>query len=132
MNNEDIKVLEEFIRIYKELNKKSTDFYFNKAEIPIEIIENLIKGYKELELCLKAEEQYSKGLNNDIKSLLNIEPNTNFIHKDKVREKIEQLKFVKNTVKNTPVKDNKYTYKECIEYRIEDLQELLEEIKLKE
>ena len=46
-----------------------------------------------------------------------------FIPKSKVKEKIEQLKFVKNT----PVKDNKYTYKECIEYGIEELQTLLEE-----
>lgn len=45
------------------------------------------------------------------------------IHKDKIREKIKQLEIVKDT----PVKDNSYTYKECIEYGIEELKEVLEE-----
>lgn len=46
---------------------------------------------KELELCLKAEEKYSEGLNRDIKSLLNIEPNDNFISKAKVKEEFEKF-----------------------------------------
>jgi hypothetical protein len=47
---------------------------------------------KELELCLKSEEKYSEGLNRDIKSLLNIEPNSNFISKDKIKQEIKELK----------------------------------------
>ena len=33
-----------------------------------------------------SEEKYSESLNRDIESLLHIEPNTNFISKDKIRE----------------------------------------------
>lgn len=52
----DIEILENFIRTYKELDEKSTDFYFNKAEIPIEIIENLIQENKELRIQISARE----------------------------------------------------------------------------
>ena len=77
---EDIKVLENFIRVYKELNEKSTDFYFNKAEIPIEIIENLIKGYKELQ---EKVNKYEKQI--DLEWV-----EKNYIEKSKVREKMKQ------------------------------------------
>ena len=53
----------------------------------------------------------------------NIEKQRDKYWKDKIRGKIEQLEIVKNT----PVNDNNYTYKECIEYGIEELKELLEE-----
>lgn len=91
---EDIKVLEELCNNFRfEQRQILTDGdYTEFIDIEhIQAIENLIKGYKELEICLKAEEKYSEGLNNDIKSLLNIEPNTNFIHKDKIKEILEDI-----------------------------------------
>lgn len=60
-------------------------------QITLGYIEKLQGENEKLEMCIKAEEKYSQGLNEDIKSLLNIEPNTNFIHKDKIRKKIEEL-----------------------------------------
>lgn len=59
----DIEILENFIRIYKELDKKTTDFYFNKGEIPIENIENLIarvKYYEKTILDKQVNNEYKK------------------------------------------------------------------------
>ena len=57
----------------------------------LRIIDKLQKENEELQKCLEAEEKYSEGLNRDIKSLLSIEPNTNYISKDKIRTKIKEL-----------------------------------------
>lgn len=77
---------------------------------------------KNLELCLKAEERYSEGLNEDIKSLLNIEPNVNFISKSKIKEKIEEIELLKKIDSSA-----KYTHIELLQFGINQLQELLEE-----
>ena len=79
-------------------------------------------------MCLKSEEKYSEGLNRDIKSLLNIEPNNNFISKDKIREKIKDLE---------KIRENKYDFAygskfesrepQDIDEKILVLKELLEE-----
>lgn len=115
MNNEDIKVLENFIRVYKELNEKSTDFYFNKAEIPIEIIENLIKGYKELEELLE-EKTIRVGFENK----------EDYIPKSKVREKIEKLLEHKENI-NERFDKAFYNLTDIIEFKIKVLEELLQE-----
>lgn len=59
----------------------------------------------------KVQIEYQNVFNKGVKSV-----------KDKIRAEIKELEYVKNT----SVKDNSYTYKECIEYGIEELRELLE------
>jgi len=114
MNNEDIKVLENFIRIYKELDEKSTDFYFNKAEIPMQTIENLIKGYKDLEE--KCASEYTRGF---------VDGLHDSISKSKVREKIEELEKFIESKRILPV-DIIEDQNRNVKWKIEALQELLE------
>lgn len=110
---EEEKLLVEMLNIedtYIENSKvKKVQYNTNEAKILFNLID---KQQKEIE-CLNVIHESYKEM---------IEEN-NYISKDKIREKIEQLEIVKNT----PVKDNSYTYKECIEYGIEELKELLEE-----
>ena len=103
-------------KIQKELEqKKGIEMMTNEEKETIEhikesptyreimllrIIDKLQKENEELQKCLEAEEKYSKGLNRDIKSLLNIEPNTNFISKDKIKTKLEQAKEVLENLDN--------------------------------
>ena len=89
-----------------------------------EKFENLQKQYIELN---KMKRELEKELDRQINARIINEEfiERNFISKDKIREKIKQLEIVKNA----PVKDNSYTYKECIEYGIEELKELSEENK---
>lgn len=114
INNIQVKAIENLLL---ELKGIKIDLKLQETEN-----ENLIKENKELK---KENLELHKEINQRIKLKLENErcADKDFIPKSKVKEKIEQLKFVKNT----PVKDNKYTYKECIEYGIEELQELLEE-----
>lgn len=110
---EDIKLLENFIRVYKELNKKSTDFYFNKAEIPIEIIENLIKEYNYMcklyydlgsNYCdLDEKNKKLEKENQSYRDYFGTPPcydNADYIPKSKVREFLEKSKVVKNESKD--------------------------------
>ena len=148
MNEEEKKAIE-------ILKSDKSDFYYRFIDVKnsVEILLNLvdkqleeIDTYKEtendyehelarkdeeieeLEVCLQAEEKYAEGLNNDIKSLLNIEPNNNFISKDKIKNKIKEYK--------KQIEKDKKEIKESIlrsvvisdkEERIEILLELLEE-----
>ena len=74
---EDIKVLEEY------LNYNATQRKISASEIIA--IENLIKGYKELEVINKMQEYR-----------INVIDEREFIPKSKVREKIEELKKERN------------------------------------
>ena len=90
---EEFKNLKEIIELSEEeINNNDENVSAVLDLIDLKELRNLIARYKELEECLKAEESYSKSLNNDIKSLLHIEPNDNFIPKSKVIEKIEELR----------------------------------------
>ena len=135
MNN--IEILENFIRIYKELDKKSTDFYFNKAEIPIEDIENLIQENKEL----KEEVLHWKGkyhlenrkyiqLHNEKIDAPVIEATEEmlkqYIPKSKVKEKIEELEKERKRKDEEDIINPFYDQID-ITHIIEVLQELLEE-----
>ena len=79
MNEEEKKA----IKYFKALDKLTFEPYLS---ILLKLVTKQQKEIKELEVCLQAEEKYAEGLNNDIKSLLNIEPNNNFVCKDKIRE----------------------------------------------
>lgn len=137
---EIIKTLEEIIQKNQQVVKEA---YKNKdintmqlvADIDNEAIaiQGLLDLYnkekeknKNLELCLKAEEKYSEGLNRDIKSLLNIEPNTNFISKDKIKQCIGKLLEHKENI-NEKFDKAFYNLTDIIEFEIKVLQELLEE-----
>lgn len=94
MNEEEKKVVESLKYEYK--NMVDNDYvlfplYKTQANKLINLIDKLQKENKNLKICLEREEKYSQSLNEDIKSLLNIEPNTNFISKDKIRELIKEL-----------------------------------------
>lgn len=67
---------------------KNATFFSARIYAPsiLNLIEKQQKEIEELEVCLQAEEKYAEGLNNDIKSLLNIEPNNNFISKDRIKK----------------------------------------------
>lgn len=108
---EDIKVLEEFINNYKLIQEKYKDdeiqaeiersCYFE--EVPAKAIENLIKGYKELEEKAKLTMEVI---------------GANYISKDKIKEKIKYIE------------ENYSEHSEfSIGKSIEFLQELLEERK---
>ena len=108
MTKEEKKAL----KYFKALNKLTFEPYLS---ILLKLVNKQQKEIKELEVCLQAEEKYAEGLNNDIKSLLNIEPNNNFVCKDKIREKIKELSKTQ-------------AYKVGLEeYTIKILNELLEE-----
>ena len=61
---EDIKILEEYLRIYKEINEKYDNYFVSIKEIPIQAIENLLKRYKELE-------EENKNARNEIIKIIN-------------------------------------------------------------
>lgn len=100
MNN--IEILEEFIKHYKEVQEKYKDdeiqaeiersCYFE--EVPAEAIENLIKEYKELEEKNKILESLLQGnlfeMYKYYKELCSSYQG-NSISKDKVKEKIKEL-----------------------------------------
>lgn len=111
---EDIKVLEEFIRNYKEVQEKYKDdeiqaeiersCYFE--EVPAQAIENLIKGYKELEERDKERKQLITHLENKIcnqkerlrngVNVVNLNANRmcevfDLIPKSKVRELLKEI-----------------------------------------
>ena len=111
----DIKILKEFIRIYEEIDKKSDDFYFNKSEIPVEIIENILNRLEQLEKENKELKENYKIILADRKRLeeLLLLSDEDYIPKSKIEDKIKELE-------NT-------TYAECIEANEEDI-ELLKSI----
>jgi len=89
-----IQIIEDF---YKNRNIEILGISVGEEYQFKEALRNILALYnkekeknKELELCLKSEEKYSEGLNKDIKSLLNIEPNNNFVSKDKIKDKIKE------------------------------------------
>ena len=79
----------------KDMDKKFRyavpDDMIHKLYVEKELYEQERERNKELEICLKSEQKYSEGLNRDIKSLLNIEPNNNFISKDKIEKEFEKF-----------------------------------------
>ena len=127
MNN--IEILEKFIKNYKEVQEKYKDdeiqaeiersCYFE--EVPAEAIENLIKEYKELKEHLQ---KYYNGELFTAKQLKSIEENQKkyFIHKSKVKEKIEET----NSEKLNYNEDDYWFEQEVKGYAIDKLQELLE------
>lgn len=97
---EDLKILEEFVRNYKEVQEKYKDdeiqaeiergCYFE--EVPARAIENLIKGYKELEEELRPIKNIEKALDEmDIEGIWNDIKAEDYIPKSKVREIIEDI-----------------------------------------
>ena len=143
MDNEDIKILEEFIN-YKNINNSPYHLIAISHESLCEAIENLIARYKELKeenkellLRLKADGLIDRD-RYWLKKIKEIEDkniqiayggrryNTegivikDYISKSKVKEKIEDLKDVIQYSANPLAIDN------C-KYAIEILQELLEE-----
>ena len=128
MNNEDIKVLEEFINNYKEIQDKYKDdeiqaeiersCYFE--EVPAQAIENLIARNKELEEKNKKLEKFFIKYFDDIDKEFNGLLNHKFIDyipkskvkelQDKYKNKIEKLESKK--IWNEPVdtiNKNRYT-----------------------
>jgi len=90
------------------------------AQNVLDLIESQRQEIENLKVCLEAEEKYAEGLNRDIKSLLDFEPNNDFIGKNKIKEMIEEIeKYKGNTVEKSTI--NEY---ECA---INFLKELLEE-----
>lgn len=132
---EDFKVLEHLINYLKKkrenpyavLNENFVEWdgVFLELNYVINSLENLIKGYKDLEECLKAEEKYAEGLNNDIKSLLNIEPNNNFIPKSKVREVLD-TKYIAMFEGDTEFPDDATIMKTVKYVKVSDIEELLQ------
>lgn len=135
---EDIKILENFIRVYKELNEKSTDFYFNKAEIPIEIIENLIKEYNYMcklyydlgsNYCdLDEKNKKLEKENQSYRDYFGTPPcydDADYIPKSKLREKIEDYEERIRYYDDEGIEEDEqyYEYKIAINY----LQELLQD-----
>lgn len=107
--------------------KKAIDFLkiFSKTEIDycklekadvLDILNVITKQQKEIEALKNNELDYTTIYINGVYE-------GKKFYKDKIKEKIKQLEIVENT----PVKDNSYTYKECIEYGIEELNELLDD-----
>ena len=105
---EDIKIIETYIKEREYKLKTRQEILFKQA------IENLIKGYKELEEMLKHRIKYTNELEKDL-----FENASNYvIPKSKVREKIEYYK-------NKGIKDD---YNKCFyDIYANTLQELLEE-----
>ena len=123
MNNEDIKVLEELKEKYitSGLYQIGT---FELTEEEKEAIENLIKGYKELEENLKiATAMLTKGTYPEQNENDN-NFNKQFIPKSKVREKIEELKERTEHLMNSGID---LTWKEYYEAQIDLCEELLQE-----
>lgn len=122
---EDLKILEEFIRNYKEVQEKYKDdeiqaeiersCYFE--EIPAKAIENLIKGYKKLEAINKIQEYR-----------INVIDEREFIPKLKVIEKIKKyneiIYYAQTEEGMAELKDFEY---EEAKYGIQILVELLQE-----
>ena len=123
--DKDIIVLKKVIeRQAKEIERQDRNIH----KLNLDKIQQQ-KEIEELKTIIKAEIVLGENFPEDTKMILMCKKDflrnyeTAYISKDKIRGKIEQLEIVKNT----PVKDNNYTYKECIEYGIEELKELLEE-----
>ena len=105
MNEEDIKILEEYLKNYTECPEwnDTTDCCINKKEI--QAIENLINKNKELEETLKDNWEFRDKC---------------YIPKSKIKEKIEELK------KKIKYEDNEKVII-WLHKQIRILQELLEE-----
>lgn len=136
---EYIKILEEIVEIYRScsVNEEGFDMMvdigFTKKEC--EAIENLIKGYRELEERTKKniepvlvnnkmyfiDKELYEDLLKDIK--------TSYIVKSKVKEKIEELEELVKDFEEYWSKDpRKFKKEKCIDYyKLETLQELLGE-----
>ena len=137
MNN--IVILEEFIKHYKEVQEKYKDdeiqaeiersCYFE--EVPAKAIENLIQENKELKekyLLLNQINDIEKSQHRKSMKELLKDINNNYIPKSKVKEKIEELEEQAEEVKN----HYKGTYACLDEYlnaksKIQGFKELLEE-----
>lgn len=111
---EDIKILEEYIDFQKQWN------LLNHEKALITAIENLIKGYRELEeenqkliYELQEKDDEIRFANRDIKVF-----ETDFIPKSKIKEKIEEYK--------KKIEEKPYD-KPIIEIYIRVLQELMED-----
>lgn len=103
---EDIKILEEWIKRHKKL-----DYYL----VEIKIIENLIKGYRE-ERYLRIH--YENRLDN-MEQL--------YIDKDKIKEKIEELKKRKKDLLQLPSDCGRSIALEDCDDKIELYKELMED-----
>ena len=122
---EDIKILEDLI--------KEKDFIdYEKYQVKIDTaIENLIKGYKELEEMLEHIEKFRElNLSSEIDYVIALKSNfmtylkTDYIPKSKVREKMQELY-------DKARKEEGYIYNHIDEYyyATEILKELLKEEK---
>ena len=95
MNNEDIKVLEEFINETDSLLQIIDEDTIHEIDFPnfeyeqVEALRNLIKGYKELEIINKMQEYR-----------ISVIDERELIPKSKVREFFEKSKVVKNESKD--------------------------------
>ena len=100
----DIEILESFIKDIEE---------FEDEEELKQAIENLINKVKEL------EEENKRIKSTDYYKVVEEIETGQYIHKYKIKEKIEELEKI--------IKWEKPTYEDCIRYTIDILQELLEE-----
>ena len=118
------KNIEYLKKLTKPPLREEWDFAYKLDKRTAQAIENLIKGYRELEECLEVT---SKSLNNVAYDQIPIAIQdliVNSIPKSKIKEKIEEYKKL---IKD--VQDNEEHCHEIplYEYDIELLQELLEE-----
>jgi len=110
----------------EKLMRDSTNGNYTRYEIAESIvyfINQIEKQQKEIEhlnLCLESEDKAKAGLENDIKSLLHIEPNDNFIHKDKIRKLIKDINEETQYLGKDRGETKQY-------YAIQKLKELLKE-----
>ena len=78
---EDIKIVEEYLRIYKEINEKYYNYFVSIKEIPIQAIENILEEIERLSVYDNIENQkYLYG---------NIE--TNYIPTSVIQNKLSEI-----------------------------------------
>ena len=96
MSEEEKKAIEEAKKQIEKVNNLNNINIFmtdsSTLKILLHLVDRLQKEIENLKECLKAEEKYSESLNRDIQSLLHIEPNDNFISKDKIRNLIYDIR----------------------------------------
>lgn len=116
---------EEIIDIIEEILQDpfvyfSQDSSYESVQIRANAIEELLKNYKQQQKEieeLKKPKYLAHFEDNKITKIELI--NNDFISKDKIREKIKELKQI--------IEFEKPTYENCLEYTIDILKELLEE-----
>ena len=123
---EDINILDEVVGRSKELREK--DFGMLIGTKQMQSIENLLKGYRELEEELKREKIWRIRLEKENEDTCN-EVNNNYIRKSlvipksKIQEKIDELEKLKKELE----KDNNKFWHPGINNIIYHIKELMED-----